>query len=147
MLAEARRHGFHFDAVQMPLNVMDAQYDSFQKRVLPVLLRDGIGVLGMKPMGSGLILESHTVSPVDCLRYALSLPTSVVITGVDTRGVLHQGLSTALAFEPMSQGEKQAVLERAARAAITGKYEGYKTSQRFDGTTHHPKWLETPDYR
>lgn len=143
MLEEARRHGFRFDTVQMPLNVMDAQYESFQKLVLPVLLRDGIGVLGMKPMGSGVILESGIVSPATCLRYALSLPTSVVITGMDSMAVLRQNLETGLTFEPLSPREKDMLLARTATAAKAGKYEKYKTSERFDGTTHHPQWLET----
>jgi predicted aldo/keto reductase-like oxidoreductase len=147
MLDEARRHGFRFDTVQMPLNVMDAQFESFQKRVLPVLLREGIGVLGMKPMGSGVILESGVVSAVECLRYALSLPTSVVITGVDSVGVLRQDLATGLAFEPLTEREKDALLARTAAAAHAGKYEQYKTTQRFDGTAHHPQWLETARLR
>jgi aryl-alcohol dehydrogenase-like predicted oxidoreductase len=143
MLDEARRHGFRFDTVQMPLNVMDAQYESFQKLVLPVLLRDGIGVLGMKPMGSGVILESGIVSPATCLRYALSLPTSVVITGMDSMAVLRQNIETGLTFEPLSPREKDMLLARTATAAKAGKYEKYKTSERFDGTAHHPQWLET----
>lgn len=147
MLDEARRHGFRFDTVQMPLNVMDAQFDSFQKRVLPVLVRDGIGVLGMKPMGSGVILESGVVSAVDCLRYALSLPTSVVITGVDSMGILRQDLQTGLAFEPLRQREMDALLARTANAARAGKYEKYKTSERFDGTAKHPEWLDTAHMR
>src|SRR5688572_17920562 len=80
MLAEADERGFRFDTVQMPLNVMDAHFRSFEKRVLPVLLEKGIGVLGMKAIGSGEILESGVVTADECLRYALSLPTSVVIT-------------------------------------------------------------------
>jgi aryl-alcohol dehydrogenase-like predicted oxidoreductase len=143
MLDEARRHGFRFDTVQMPLNVMDAQYESFQKLVLPVLQRDGIGVLGMKPMGSGVIFESGIVSPATCLRYALSLPTSVVITGMDSMAVLRQNLETGLSFEPFSEREKDLLLARTATAAKAGKYEKYKTSERFDGTAHHPQWLET----
>jgi aryl-alcohol dehydrogenase-like predicted oxidoreductase len=147
MLQQAQKSGLHFDTVQMPLNVMDAQFDSFQSRVLPVLLKEGIGVLGMKPMGSGVILESGVVSAVECLRYALSLPTSVVITGVDTLGVLHQDLATGLGFQPLTDGEKQALLARAATAAQGGKYEQYKTSQRFDGTAQHPEWLEKAEFR
>src|SRR5260221_5913640 len=79
MLATASKHGFTFDAVQMPLNVMDAHFNSFEKRVLPVLLKNEIGVLGMKPMGDHVILESKTTTPVECLHYAMNLPTSVVI--------------------------------------------------------------------
>jgi predicted aldo/keto reductase-like oxidoreductase len=143
MLDEAKRHGFRFDTVQMPLNVMDAQYESFQKLVLPVLLRDGIGVLGMKPMGGGGILESGVVNAGTCLRYALSLPTSVVITGIDSMALLRQDLETGLTFEPLTQREKDMLLARTATAAKAGKYEKYKTSERFDGTAHHPQWLET----
>jgi predicted aldo/keto reductase-like oxidoreductase len=143
MLDEAKRHGFRFDTVQMPLNVMDAQYESFQKLVLPVLLRDGIGVLGMKPMGGGGILESGIVSAGTCLRHALSLPTSVVITGIDSIALLRQDLETGLSFEPLTQREKDMLLARTATAAKAGKYEKYKTSERFDGTAHHPQWLET----
>jgi predicted aldo/keto reductase-like oxidoreductase len=147
MLEEAHRHGFRFDSVQMPLNVMDARYDddSFEKSVLPVLLRDGIGVLGMKPMGSGILLESGVVTAVQCLRYAMSLPVSVTIAGVDSIGVLHQDLHTALGFEPMSEDERQAVLAQAAAAARTGKYERYKTTNVFDSTTQHPQWLESAE--
>src|SRR5207302_6048683 len=92
MLELARKKDFHFDTVQMPLNVMDAHFRSFAHHVLPVLLKEGIGVLGMKPMGSGLILKSKTVTPVECLHYALTLPTSTVITGIDSMDVLKQDL-------------------------------------------------------
>src|SRR6201993_924425 len=84
MLATALKHDFKFDAVQMPLNVMDAHFDSFEKRVLPVLTENGIGVLGMKPMGDHIILDSKTVSATECLYYSMNLPTSVVITGCDS---------------------------------------------------------------
>src|SRR5262249_10966665 len=102
MLEVAREHGFVFDAVQMPLNVMDAHYRSFEKAVLPALVRQRIGVLGMKPLANGIILRSRTVTAVQCLQYALSLPTSVVITGCDTMKVLEQALDTARAFRPLS---------------------------------------------
>src|SRR3977135_3213024 len=81
MLATAAKHSFTFDAVQMPLNVMDAHFNSFEKKVLPALTKVRIGALGMKQMGDKLILRSKTATPVDCLHYAMSLPTSVVITG------------------------------------------------------------------
>ncbi|PYM31741.1 MAG: aldo/keto reductase, partial [Candidatus Rokuibacteriota bacterium] len=82
MLEVAKEHGFQFDTVQMPLNVMDAHYRSFEKLVLPELLKQNIGVLGMKTMANGHILKSNTVTAIECLHYALNLPTSVVITGV-----------------------------------------------------------------
>jgi aryl-alcohol dehydrogenase-like predicted oxidoreductase len=145
MLETARRHGFRFDTVQMPLNVMDAQYgeESFERKVLPVLLREEIGVLGMKPIGSGILLQSRAVTAVECLRYAMSLPVSVTITGVDSVGVLQQDLRTVLGFERMTDEERQAVLAKAADAARTGAYEKYKTTTVFDSTTHQPRWLDS----
>jgi aryl-alcohol dehydrogenase-like predicted oxidoreductase len=142
MLDAARKHDFRFDTVQMPLNVMDAHYRSFRKEVLPVLLRDEIGVLGMKSMGSGDILKSGVVSAEECLRYALSLPTSVVICGMDSLDVLNQNLRIARGFKPLSDGEMQALLDRTAAAAANGEYEAFKTSEKFDGTSRNPYWLE-----
>ncbi|MGP8284284.1 MAG: aldo/keto reductase, partial [Desulfomonilaceae bacterium] len=100
MLQTAFSHNFIFDTVQMPLNVMDAHYDSFEKKVLPILLSKNIGVLGMKSLGDPFILESKTVNPVECLHYAMSLPTSVVITGCDSLPILEQALSAARNFRP-----------------------------------------------
>ena len=92
MLNTGFAHGFTFDAVQMPLNVMDAHYHSFAKKVVPVLVQHGIGVLGMKPLASGMILRSQTVNAIDCLHYVMNLPTSVVINGCDSLDRLNQGL-------------------------------------------------------
>jgi uncharacterized protein len=141
MLEFAAGQKFRFDAVQMPLNVMDAHYHSFAQKVLPVLVKDEIGVLGMKPMGSGSILRSGTASAPECLRYALNLPTSVVITGMDSQRILDQALETARAFKPMSADELSALLARTADAAANGEYEGFKTSSRFDGTARNPGWM------
>jgi uncharacterized protein len=141
MLQTASAHQFTFDAVQMPLNVMDAHYDSFEKKVLPVLIKGGIGVLGMKPMGDKVILRSNTASPVECLRYAMNLPTSVVITGCDSLKILQQALDAARSFKPMSQGEVASLLAKTAPAAGKGEYERYKTSHDFDGTYRNPQWL------
>jgi predicted aldo/keto reductase-like oxidoreductase len=141
MLKTASAHQFTFDAVQMPLNVMDAHYDSFEKKVLPVLVKDQIGVLGMKPMGDKLILKSNTATPVECLHYAMNLPTSVVITGCDSLKILRQALEAARSFKPMSQGEVASLLAKTAPAAGKGEYERYKTSHDFDGTYRNPEWL------
>jgi aryl-alcohol dehydrogenase-like predicted oxidoreductase len=143
MLDAARQHGFRFDTVQMPLNVMDSLSgdESFENKVLPVLLREDIGVLGMKPMGSGILPGSGVVTAVQCLRYAMSLPVSVTITGVDSVGVLYQGLHTVLGFEPMADHEKGALRAQAA-VVSPGKFERYKTTNMFDGTSLHPQWLE-----
>jgi aryl-alcohol dehydrogenase-like predicted oxidoreductase len=137
----AREHGFRFDTVQMPLNVMDAHYRSFGRTVLPRLVEEGIGVLGMKPLANGVILRSKTVTARECLRYALTLPTSVVITGVDAMEILEQACDVARTFEPMTDTEVATLLGRTANAARDGKFELFKTSSIFDGTAQHPEWL------
>ncbi len=141
VLETAERHQFRFDTVQMPLNVMDAHYESFEKQVLPVLVRADTGVLGMKPMGDAFILESKTVTPLECLHYAINLPTSVVITGCDSMRIPDQALNAARTFRPMESGEIEALLARTAQAARQGKYELYKTAHDFDGTWRNPEWL------
>jgi aryl-alcohol dehydrogenase-like predicted oxidoreductase len=141
MLATASKHGFTFDAVQMPLNVMDAHFNSFEKKVLPVLLKNDIGVLGMKPMGDHIILESKTATPVECLHYSMNLPTSVVITGCDSLPILQQALEAARSFQPMNSAQVAALLAKTATAAEAGQFELYKTSHRFDGTYANPQWL------
>jgi predicted aldo/keto reductase-like oxidoreductase len=143
MLKAADDHKFEFDTVLMPINVMDAHYNSFEKQVLPVALDKRMGVLSMKPIGSGIILESRTVSAVECLQYALSRPTSVVITGCDSMGVLDQAINTVLHYQPMTQDQIEDLLGRTREAAMTGKYEKFKTSDRFDSTAHHPEWLRS----
>jgi aryl-alcohol dehydrogenase-like predicted oxidoreductase len=140
-LEVARRHGFEFDAVQMPLNVMDAHYRSFARLVLPELVRRNIGVLGMKSMGNGIILRSKTVTATECLHYALNLPTSVVITGIDSMKILEQALEAIDAFRPMRKIEIDRLLTKTARAAAQGDYELFKTSSIFDATTENPEWL------
>ena len=134
MLDVAKLHGFHFDTVQMPLNVMDAHYESFGRKVLPVLVNEGIGVLGMKPIGSGWILKSKTVEPVECLHYAMNLPTSVVITGCDSMEILNQAINAAKTFQPLNEEQVAAILAKSAPTAGEGKFEGYKTTVVFDGT-------------
>jgi aryl-alcohol dehydrogenase-like predicted oxidoreductase len=141
MLKVASDYGFKFDTVQMPLNVMDAHFRSFEKLVLPKLVEQGVGVLGMKSMGDGIILKSKTVQPAECLHYALNLPTSVVITGIDSMRILEQALEAARTFRPLSKDQVAALLAKTAQAAAKGDYELFKTSQHFDSTAHHPEWL------
>ena len=140
-LEVAADHKFRFDAVQMPLNVMDAHFRSFVQKVVPVLVKDGIGVLGMKPLGSGAILQSKTATSIECLHYALNLPTSTVITGIDRMELLDQALEAARTFRPMSKETVAALLSRTAAAAASGKYEMFKTTDRFDATAHNPQWM------
>ena len=141
MLNTAFAHNFTFDAVQMPLNVMDAHFNSFEKKVLPVLVEHKIGVLGMKPMGDKIILKSKTATPIECLHYAMNLPTSVVITGCDSIDILHQALDAARSFKPMSSTEVAALLSKTDMAAKNGEFERYKISHDFDGTYQNPQWL------
>ncbi len=141
MLEVAREHGFTFDAVQLPLNLMDAHFRSFSQLVLPELVKEGIGVLAMKTLANGSILESKTVTAIECLHYALHLPSSVVITGVDSLAILDQAFEAARTFKPFSDAELQALLARTREAALRGQYEPFKTSSVYDGTAANPKWL------
>src|SRR5262249_27234263 len=121
MLDVAAQHGFRFDAVQMPLNGLDAHFRSFEKQVLPVLVREDIGVLGMKSMGDGLILKSNTASPVECLHYAMTLPTSTVITGIDSLKILKQDLEAGKPFRPLTEKQVADVRARTAGGAAGGR--------------------------
>src|SRR6267378_4637581 len=122
MLETAANHGFRFDTVQMPLNVMDAHFESFEKKILPVLVKEGIGVLGMKPLGDRQIPASRTVTPVEALHYAMNLPTSVVITGCDSMEVLEQALRAARSFRPMPPQAVRVLLAKTASAAQAGAF-------------------------
>lgn len=137
----AKQNGFRFDAVQMPLNVMDAHFRSFEKKVLPELVKDGIGVLGMKPLGSGAIVRTGEVSATECLHYAMSLPTSTVITGCESMKILDQAIEAAKTFKPFTQEQMASLLNRTQQLAARGDYEKFKTSSQFDGTVHNPHWL------
>ncbi|HEX8953655.1 MAG TPA: aldo/keto reductase [Polyangia bacterium] len=143
MLDTAAKHGFVFDTVQLPVNVMDAHYKSFARSVIPRARDKEMGVLGMKPLGSGIILQSRVVEAPECLRWSMSQPVSVQITGCETMGVLEQALSVALGFSPMPSVQQDQLLARTAAAAAAGRYERFKTSDTFDGTAHHPRWLES----
>ncbi len=146
MLAAGDKAGFAFDTVQMPLNVLDAHFKSFEQRVLPELVRRGIGVLGMKALASGKTLDAG-VGAEECLRYALSLPTSVVITGCEKMERLEQALHVARTFTPLDTAERMALLARTRPHAIDGKLELFKTSEKFDGTIKNPHWLASSDAR
>ena len=141
MLEVAAENGFKFDTAQMPLSVMDAHYRSFEKLVVPELVKQKIGVLGMKSMANGILLKSNTATPIECLHYALNLPTSVVITGIDSMEILDQAFSAVESFHPLSNDERDALLAKTREAAATGRYEPFKTTSLFDGTAKNPQWL------
>jgi aryl-alcohol dehydrogenase-like predicted oxidoreductase len=141
MLEVANEHGFTFDTVQMPLNVMDAHYRRFEKLVLPELVRQDIGVLAMKTMANGMILRSKTVSATECLQYAMNLPTATVITGCESMENLEQALTAARTFQPMTEEQVKNLLSKTEQAASRGEYELFKTTSIYDGTATHPEWL------
>jgi aryl-alcohol dehydrogenase-like predicted oxidoreductase len=146
MLEVAADQGFVFDAVQMPLNVMDAHYRSFSKLVVPELVKRNIAILGMKSMANGILLRSRAVTPIECLHYGLNLPTSVVITGIDSMEVLDQAFEAVRTFRPLSDEQLRSLLAKTAKAATRGEFEPFKTSSIFDGTAEHPEWLgEEPE--
>jgi aryl-alcohol dehydrogenase-like predicted oxidoreductase len=141
MLDAADAHGFRFDTVQMPLNVLDAHFDSFERKVLPRLVEQGIGVIGMKPMADGRIVHEGIASAEECLRYAMSLPVSVVVTGCERAERVEQAIRIASGFRPMAEGDVSALLARTEGRAQGGVSEQYKTTTNYDGTTQNPEWL------
>src|SRR5712675_59085 len=141
MLEIAQKHNFHFDTVQMPINVMDAHFRSFTAQVMPIALKQGVGVLAMKTFGDSYILKSNTVQPIEALHYGLTLPVSVIITGIDTTQVLDQAFEAARTFKPLDQAQMNSLLARTANAASDGKFELFKTTSHYDGTAQNPKWL------
>jgi aryl-alcohol dehydrogenase-like predicted oxidoreductase len=141
MLDVATAHNFLFDSCQMPLNVMDAHFRSFTRQVLPRLVEQRIAPLGMKPLGDGNILRSHTLSAIECLHYALNLPAAVIITGCESMQRLDQAIGAVDTFAPISEAEVAALLARTRDAAATGEYEPFKTTEMFDGTAHTPAWM------
>jgi predicted aldo/keto reductase-like oxidoreductase len=142
MLETADAHGFAFDTVQMPLNVLDAHTEGFARRVVPAAVARKVGVLGMKPLtGEGKVLDSKVVSPFECLHYAMNLPVIVVITGCDSVAIVRQAVDAARSFRPMSEGQVAMLLAKTAKLAREANLELYKTSEHFDGTAKHPEWL------
>ncbi|MDW5563143.1 MAG: aldo/keto reductase [Methanomassiliicoccus sp.] len=141
MLDLADDLGFRFDTLQMPLNLLDAHFDSFERQVLPRAVEKGMGVLGMKPLGAGMVLESGDVSPTECIHYAMSLPTSVVITGCDSVDILKQAIAAGRTFRQFDEEELDGLRARTARVAAGGSLETYKTGDRHDSTVKNPQWL------
>ena len=143
----AKEHGYKFDTVQMPLNVMDAHYRSFAKLVVPRLVKEKIAVLGMKSMANGILLKSKTVTPIECLHYAMNLPTSVVIAGIDSMKILEQAFEAVRTFKQMTKKQVGELLKKTKEAAARGKFEPFKTTSIFDGTAQHQQWLgDEPKY-
>jgi hypothetical protein len=118
----------------MPLNVFDGTYRSFELEVLPVLNQRGIAALGMKSLsGNAEPIKQGIVTPEEALRYVLSLPIASLVSGIDSRQVLHQNLGIARRFTPMTAAEMQTVRTRMARYAMDGRFERFKSSRDYDG--------------
>jgi aryl-alcohol dehydrogenase-like predicted oxidoreductase len=141
MFETADQHGFHFDTVQMPINVMDAHFRSFLNGVAPVAQEHGTAILAMKTFGDPYILESKTVTPMEALHFGLNSPASVVITGIDSPAILDQAFEAVKTFSPMDRQQVAAILAKTKEAAMTGKFELFKTSSHYDGTIKNPSWL------
>jgi len=141
MFEIADKHNFHFDTVQMPINVMDAHFRSFLNQVVPVAQQHGTAVLAMKTFGDHYILDSKTVTPFEALHFSLNSPASVVITGIDSPEILDQAFQAVKTFRPLSQEQVAAILAKTQEAAMTGNFELFKTSPHFDGTIKNPAWL------
>jgi aryl-alcohol dehydrogenase-like predicted oxidoreductase len=141
MFETADKHDFHFDTVQMPINVMDAHFRSFLKQVAPVAQEHGTAILAMKTFGDPYILQSSTVTPMEALHFGLNSPASVVITGIDSPAILDQALQAVESFRPMDRQQVAAILAKTKEAAMTGKFELFKTSSHYDGTIKNPSWL------
>ena len=141
MLEVAQKHGFHFDTVQMPINIMDAHFRSFSQLVVPEAVKQRIGVLGMKCFGGGIIMKSNVVEPMDCLHYSLNLPISVLITGINTTDLLNQAFAGVKSFQPMDETQVATLVSKTQDAALNGKYELFKSTAHFDTTARHPDWL------
>lgn len=141
MLEVARKHDFVFDTIQMPLNVMDAHFRSFERLVLPVARDLDLGILAMKTFGDAHILKTGLLEPIAMLHYGLNLGTSVVITGIDSRPVLEQAFRAVETFVPLEPDVVAAMLAKTAPLARDGATELYKTSHFFDSTVQNPAWL------
>jgi len=126
-------YGYPWDAVQMPMNVFDAHYKSFEKNVLPILVRRKIGVIAMKSLASGYVLRAKTATPREAMSYVWSQPVSTVVSGIDSEELLQANAESAAAFKPMSRQEQKTLLEKTKEAALTGKFEPFKTAPNFDG--------------
>jgi aryl-alcohol dehydrogenase-like predicted oxidoreductase len=141
MFDVADHHHFHFDSVQMPLNVMDAHYDSFERGVLPTAVSHGTAVLGMKAFGDDFIVKSGVASPIEMLQYPMGLPIAVQVTGIDSMPILQQALEAVRSFHPPTPEQRTALLARSAKVAADGSTERYKTTHHNDGTIQNPQWL------
>jgi aryl-alcohol dehydrogenase-like predicted oxidoreductase len=146
MFEVARQRRFHFDTVQMPINIMDAHFRSFAQLVVPEAMKQKTAILGMKCFGSGVMMKSNVISnnavtPLECLHYSLNVPVAVQITGINSKMLLDQAFAAVKSFKPMDESELATLLAKSEQDAVNGKYELFKTTSHFDSTARHPDWL------
>ncbi len=127
------QRGFAWDAVMMPLNPFDSGFRSFEKQVLPEVVRRGMAVIGTKPLAGGAVAGSRVLKPEESLRYCFSLPVSTVLCGMDSAAILRKNLKAAATFAPFHAGEMDAVRQKSRPVGGDGRFERYKTTQEFDG--------------
>jgi aryl-alcohol dehydrogenase-like predicted oxidoreductase len=126
--------GFPFDSCQMPLNVLDAHYESFEKEIVPICQEQGIAIIGMKSLAGGHLLESGIdVTPAEAIRYAMSLPIATLVSGMDSLEVMEENLATARNFRPLTEEERKDILARSAPGSANGEFEPFKTTRKFEG--------------
>ncbi len=125
--------GFVWDAVAMPLNPLDASFRSFERQVLPEVIRRGATVIGRKPLAGGALPRVRAMRAEEALRYSFSLPASTVVCGMESQAVLRKNIRAAAAFEPFHAGEMDAVRQKVRKVAGDGRHERYKTTLEYDG--------------
>jgi predicted aldo/keto reductase-like oxidoreductase len=133
LFTQMLKQDYEWDAVQMPVNVLDPHFRSFQKEILPVLVERKIGIIAMKTLAGGHLLAPKIVTPQEALTYTWSQPVSTIVSGMDSRELLMANIQTAREFTPMSQEAQAKLLERTRSVASSGEYEPFKTTRKFDG--------------
>ena len=141
MFEVAARNGFVFDTVQMPLNIADPHFASFERNVIGVAQQTDTGIIAMKTYGDRQILETRVATPLQMLHYSMNLPVASVVIGIDSVAVLDEIVTAAVSFRPLSEAQVAAMLARSAPLSVGGALERYKISNEFDATMLHPEWL------
>lgn len=128
-----KSRGIELETCQIPLNVCDASYASFQHQVLPVLLAREYGVIGMKTMAGGSLLGDRfdftpkdlktedipdltaltDITPADLHRYVYSLPVSSLCSGCRTVTEIEENIGVLRRMRDLSEAEMARLVELA----------------------------------
>jgi uncharacterized protein len=133
LFLEMLNNDYEWDTVQMPINVLDPHFRSFQENILPILVERNIGVIAMKTLAGGHLLDTKVVTPREALNYAWSQPVATIVSGMDSMDLLRANAQAAREFVPMTGEEQARLLERTKSVAADGKFEPFKTTMQFDG--------------